>query len=84
MLFGKWSGNEVKLDGEELLIMKESDIMGVLTDRSRRQEEGRVSASQFSLSWAAGAAGVSKDEARKFKSHSSSHKNSPSRAVFGI
>jgi chaperonin GroES len=31
-LFGKWSGNEVKLDGQELLIMKESDIMGVLTD----------------------------------------------------
>ena len=32
ILFGKWSGTEVKLDGEELLIMKESDIMGVLTD----------------------------------------------------
>ena len=32
MLFGKWSGTEVKVDGEELLIMKESDIMGVLTD----------------------------------------------------
>jgi Co-chaperonin GroES (HSP10) len=32
VLFGKWSGTEVKLDGEELLIMKESDIMGVLTD----------------------------------------------------
>ena len=32
VLFGKWSGNEVKLDGQELLIMKESDIMGVLTD----------------------------------------------------
>ena len=30
ILFGKWSGTEVKLDGEELLIMKESDIMGVL------------------------------------------------------
>ena len=30
MLFGKWSGTEVKLDGEELLIMKESDIMGVI------------------------------------------------------
>jgi len=28
--FGKWSGTEVKLDGEELIIMKESDIMGVL------------------------------------------------------
>ena len=31
VLFGKWSGTEVKLDGEELLIMKESDVMGVLT-----------------------------------------------------
>ena len=30
VLFGKWSGTEVKLDGEELLIMKESDIMGVV------------------------------------------------------
>ncbi len=30
ILFGKWSGTEVELDGEELLIMKESDIMGVL------------------------------------------------------
>ena len=32
ILFGKWSGTEVKLDGEELLIMKESDIMGVLDE----------------------------------------------------
>ncbi|WP_422372842.1 co-chaperone GroES [Hoeflea sp.] len=30
VLFGKWSGTEVKLDGEDLLIMKESDIMGIL------------------------------------------------------
>jgi chaperonin GroES len=30
VLFGKWSGTEIKLDGEELLIMKESDVMGVL------------------------------------------------------
>ena len=30
VLFGKWSGTEVKLDGEDLLIMKESDIMGVI------------------------------------------------------
>jgi chaperonin GroES len=30
ILFGKWSGTEVKLDGEDLLIMKESDIMGIL------------------------------------------------------
>lgn len=30
VLFGKWSGTEVKLDGEDLLIMKESDVMGVL------------------------------------------------------
>ena len=31
ILFGKWSGTEVKLDGEDLLIMKESDILGVLS-----------------------------------------------------
>ena len=30
VLFGKWSGTEVKLDGEELLIMKESDVMGIV------------------------------------------------------
>jgi chaperonin GroES len=30
ILFGKWSGSEVKMDGEELLIMKESDIMGII------------------------------------------------------
>ena len=30
ILFGKWSGTEVKLDGEELLIMKESDVMGMI------------------------------------------------------
>ena len=33
ILFGKWSGTEVRLDGEELLIMKESDIMGILEGR---------------------------------------------------
>jgi chaperonin GroES len=31
VLFGKWSGTEVKIDGEELLIMKESDLLGVIT-----------------------------------------------------
>jgi chaperonin GroES len=30
VLFGKWSGTEVKLEGEELIIMKESDVMGVI------------------------------------------------------
>ncbi len=30
ILFGKWSGSEIKLDGEDLLIMKESDVMGIL------------------------------------------------------
>ncbi len=34
VLFGKWSGTEVKLDGEELLIMKESDVMGVIEGQS--------------------------------------------------
>ena len=36
VLFGKWSGTEVKVDGEELLIMKESDIMGVLEGRKKK------------------------------------------------
>jgi len=33
VLFGKWSGTEVKIDGEDVLIMKESDIMGVITKK---------------------------------------------------
>src|SRR5579863_10288296 len=33
ILFGKWSGTEIKLDGEDLLIMKESDVMGVVESR---------------------------------------------------
>ena len=41
VLFGKWSGTEVKIDGDELLIMKESDIMGVI-EETAGQEEGRV------------------------------------------
>jgi chaperonin GroES len=35
ILFGKWSGTEIKLDGEDLLIMKESDVMGVIEMRRR-------------------------------------------------
>jgi chaperonin GroES len=38
ILFGKWSGTEVKIDGEELLIMKESDIMGVLDVSAARRK----------------------------------------------
>ena len=34
ILFGKWSGTEVKLDGKDLLIMKESDVMGIIDTRS--------------------------------------------------
>ena len=41
VLFGKWSGTEVKLDGVEYLIMKESDIMGVI-EQTVRPQEGRV------------------------------------------
>ena len=37
ILFGKWSGTEVKLDGEDLLIMKESDILGVLEGRKAKK-----------------------------------------------
>jgi chaperonin GroES len=36
VLFGKWSGTEVKIDGVEYLIMKESDVMGVLTETEAR------------------------------------------------
>ena len=38
VLFGKWSGTEVKIDGEELIIMKESDIMGVLDEPAARKK----------------------------------------------
>jgi chaperonin GroES len=37
VLFGKWSGTEVKIDGQELMIMKESDIMGVLEGAPSRK-----------------------------------------------
>jgi chaperonin GroES len=37
VLFGKWSGTEVKLDGEEMIIMKESDIMGVIEHGAARK-----------------------------------------------
>ena len=38
VLFGKWSGTEVKVDGEELLIMKESDIMGVIEGGAKKRK----------------------------------------------
>jgi chaperonin GroES len=39
VLFGKWSGTEVKLDGEDLLIMKESDILGVLEGSDHKKKK---------------------------------------------
>ena len=39
VLFGKWSGTEVKIDGEELLIMKESDVMGVIEGASAAKKK---------------------------------------------
>ena len=45
VLFGKWSGTEVKLDGEDLMIMKESDIMGVI-DRERQRQSQRYRRSE--------------------------------------
>ena len=39
VLFGKWSGTEVKIDGEELLIMKESDIMGIIEGRTTSRKK---------------------------------------------
>ena len=47
VLFGKWSGTEVKIDGEDLFTTKQSDILGVIEDgrcrRRQRQEESRLS-----------------------------------------
>ena len=37
ILFGKWSGTEVKIEGEELMIMKESDILGIIEGGSKRK-----------------------------------------------
>ena len=37
VLFGKWSGTEVKLDGEDLIIMKESDLMGIIDSAAARK-----------------------------------------------
>ena len=34
VLFGKWSGTEIKIDGEDLMIMKESDLLGIIDDKS--------------------------------------------------
>jgi chaperonin GroES len=38
VLFGKWSGTEVKIDGQELLIMKESDIMGIIDESAAKRK----------------------------------------------
>jgi chaperonin GroES len=39
VLFGKWSGTEVKIDGQELLIMKESDIMGIIEGKAAKKSK---------------------------------------------
>jgi chaperonin GroES len=39
ILFGKWSGTEVKIDGEDLLIMKESDLLGVIEDGGKKKKK---------------------------------------------
>jgi chaperonin GroES len=39
ILFGKWSGTEVKIDGEDLLIMKESDILGIITTKAGKAKK---------------------------------------------
>ena len=44
ILFGKWSGTEVKIDGEELVIMKESDIMGIIEGQSEASGRKRKAA----------------------------------------
>jgi chaperonin GroES len=42
VLFGKWSGTEVKIDGEELIIMKESDVMGILEGKPASKSSKKV------------------------------------------
>ena len=44
ILFGKWSGTEVRIDGEDLLIMKESDIMGVVEQTMAKKLKSLVGA----------------------------------------
>ena len=44
ILFGKWSGTEVKIDGEELLIMKESDIMGIIEGTAAAKKSAKSKA----------------------------------------
>ncbi len=39
ILFGKWSGTEVKIDGEDLMIMKESDILGIITTKAGKAKK---------------------------------------------
>ncbi len=39
VLFGKWSGTEVRLDGEDLLIMKESDVMGIVEGKAEQKKK---------------------------------------------
>ncbi len=54
ILFGKWSGTEVKLDGEELLIMKESDIMGIIEGSpppARRRRPDQVLIAPANTRW---------------------------------
>ena len=42
MLFSKWSGSEVTIDGEELLVVKESDIMGIITGKSDVKKKSKA------------------------------------------
>jgi hypothetical protein len=45
VLFGKWSGTEVKIDDQELLIMKESDVMGVIEGAGATKKKGSLTSS---------------------------------------
>jgi chaperonin GroES len=42
ILFGKWSGTEVKIDGEDLLIMKESDVLGIIENSAETKKKGKA------------------------------------------
>ncbi|TIL43087.1 co-chaperone GroES [Mesorhizobium sp.] len=68
ILFGKWSGTEVKIDGEDLLIMKEADIMGIIDksemgiiDKSEMGIIEKTGAAKKAADWSAARLGRAKD-----------------------
>jgi hypothetical protein len=79
ILFGKWSGTEVKLDGEELLIMKESDIMGILEGRpaSRKRRHDWAATLNSGRAWGHGLHGLLKARSHSWRDWRSSPRLHP-------